>query len=220
MSLLKRPDCTIFYQKIGDAEKTVIFLHGNGGKGDLFLKIADKVAQNGYSSYLVDSRNHGKSSKVKPLNYADMACDVLALIEEEKLNKPIIYGFSDGAIVAALAAIKNSDAIGKIILSGINLTPDGILPSFRRLIKIGFFLTRSELLRLMMTQPNITKEDLKQITIPTVVLHAEFDIVSLDGSKTVAETVQNGELIIVPGEKHHTYVADSEKLYTILKNYI
>jgi len=215
----------IHYTKSG-AGAPLIFVHGNMGSG-AFFKDCHKLFK-GYTVYTPDSRSHGKSDKVKRLNYDDMAEDIVNLIRHEGLDKgeekPIVFGFSDGGIIALKIAMKYPDLLGKIFPAGINLTPKGINGFWRFITRLMFCLTFpfkfGDKMRLMLTQPNITVDDLKKITTPTIVLYGEKDIVKLADSQAVVDNVANAELVIVPEENHGSYIADNEKLYGILKEYL
>jgi len=72
-------------------------------------------------------------------------------------------------------------------------------------------------MRLMLTQPNITADDLKKIITPTIVLYGEKDIVKLADSQVVVDNAANAKLIVIPKENHGSYIADNQKLHNILK---
>ena len=211
----------ISYGKSGEGQP-LIFVHGNMGSG-AFFKDCHKLFS-GYTVFTPDSRSHGKSGKVKRLNYNDMADDIVRLIEHEKMEKPILFGFSDGGIIALLIAIKHPNLLGKIIPAGINLTPKGINGFWRfttRLVFCFTFLLKfGDKMRLMLTQPNITAADLKNITTPTILLYGEKDIVKLADSQTVLNNAQNAKLVIIPKENHGSYIQNNTKLYDILKEYL
>ncbi|MCL2861148.1 MAG: alpha/beta hydrolase [Firmicutes bacterium] len=198
---------------------SLIFVHGNMGSNQ-FFKDCPKLFKN-YTVYLPDSRSHGKSDLVKRLNYDEMAEDIVCLIEHEKMVKPILFGFSDGGIIALKIAMKHPDLLGKIFPAGINLTPKGIHRKYRFLTRLVYCFTCctkfGDKMRLMLTQPNIKAEELKAITIPTVVLYGEEDIVNLADSQAVVDNAKNAKLVIIPKENHGSYIADNEKLYNILK---
>jgi len=211
----------ISYTKSGEGQP-LIFVHGNMGSNQFFKDCPELFK--GYTVYMPDSRSHGKSGKVKRLNYNDMAEDIVRLIEHEKMDKPILFGFSDGGIIALLIAMKHPDLLGKIFAAGINLTPKGINDFWRFCTRLAFSFTFpfkfGDKMRLMMTQPNITADDLKAITTPTIVLFGEKDIVKLADSQTVVDSVADGKLVIIPKENHGSYIEDNQKLYNILKPHL
>ncbi|MDR2267325.1 MAG: alpha/beta hydrolase [Christensenellaceae bacterium] len=210
----------LFYKTVGTGSKTIIFLHGNGETSAIFDGIANRLMDLDFTSYLLDSRGHGQSDGVHRLTYSDMADDVLALINHEHLTKPAILGFSDGAIVALLATIKSQSLIGKILLCGINLNPRGIKFRMRLLMRLSFLLYHSDLLRLMLEQPNILTKDIQNITIPVIIFYAEYDMVKLSHSKIIESSVKGAQFVLVIGEKHQTYVLDNDKLFKYIAPYI
>ena len=55
--------CTIIRTKISQ-RGVVLFIHGIGARSNLYLPLADKLAENGYTTYLLDIRGHGYSQGV------------------------------------------------------------------------------------------------------------------------------------------------------------
>jgi len=96
----------------------LIILHGLFGSGRNWAAIAKKLAAN-WRVLAVDLRNHGESPWDAEMNYALMAGDVLALIEAEKLERPVLLGHSMGGKTAMMAALTDPDAIGAMIVADI-----------------------------------------------------------------------------------------------------
>lgn len=209
----------ISYAKSGKGQP-IILLHGNLQNNEVFKGLIKMLASDGYAVFVPDTRSFGKSDKVKRLNYNDIADDVKALIEKEQIKKPILFGFSDGGITGLLIGIKYPNLLGKLVVSGINLNPKGIALRYRILMHIIFFFTRKDNFRLMLTQPNITAEQLRRITVPTTVLYGEKDIVDLRQSEEVVENVKHGKLMVLKGENHASHIVDNHKLCKLLKDLI
>ena len=149
-----------------------------------------------------------------------MAQDVIEFIKTLNLNKPILYGFSDGGIIGILVAIKEPDILSKAIVSGANVTPDDLSKFFMIITKIVGFFTKNKLFKMMENEPNINLEELQSIKIPVHVLAGEKDVIKLEHTKMIAENIPNSTLEIIAGEDHGSYIVHSEKLYDILKKYI
>jgi len=210
----------LFYTVSGQGEP-IIFLHGNGQDHTVFKALSKKMSGE-YTVYAIDNRDHGQSSRVKFLDYHSKMEDVAAFIEQLELQKPIVYGFSDGGIIGLLLAIYYPDKLSKLIISGANTYPDGIRRSTLLLIKAGFFFTRSKKLKMMLTQPNITNAQLNTIVIPTLVLAGKHDIIKEEHTRNIAANIPDSELKILKDESHTSYVFDfgSEKLYSLIKAFI
>ena len=206
------------YEEYGSG-KPIILLHGNSESLEIFDKLI-KNLQNNYKVYAIDSRCHGKSEKVKDISYELMANDVIEFIKLLNIQKPILYGFSDGGIIGLLIAIKEPELLSKLIISGANLNPNVLSKTMLIFIKTTYFFTRNKLFKMMIHEPNITKNQLTNINIPTIILAGEKDIVKYEHSKLIADNIKNSVLEIIPNENHGSYIIHSEKLYEIIKKYL
>jgi len=208
----------LFYKKSGQGYP-IILLHGSGQDHRIFNTMTKKLSGN-YTVYAIDSRDHGQSSKVESLDYRSKMEDVAEFIRKLDIDKPILFGFSDGGIIGLLLAIKHPKMLCTLIISGANTNPDGIKKSFFTLMKLGHLLTGSKRLNLMMTQPNITKDELNAIVTPTLVLAGRHDIIKDDHTRYIAANIPGSELQILKGEGHSSYVTDSSKLFEIIKEFV
>ena len=204
----------LYYKQSGYGPP-IILLHGNGEDHTIFHILIKKLSAD-YTVYAVDSRGHGRSSKVKHLKYIDKMNDIAGLITELSLEKPILYGFSDGGIIGLLLAIHHPEILSKLIISGANTNPGGVKPFAYALMKLGYFFTRSSKLKLMLTQPDITDAELNTIITPTLVLAGHHDIIKEEHTLSLAKNIRGSELQILKGENHASYVIGSGKIYDII----
>ena len=109
----------MYYEVLGHGDP-LILLHGNGEDHTIFDKSAPLLAER-YTCYLPDSRGHGQSSPADSLSYEVMAEDVITFIDALGLERPVLYGFSDGGILGLLVAMKRPGLLGRLIISGANL---------------------------------------------------------------------------------------------------
>ena len=204
----------LYYEIHGEGQP-VILLHGNGEDSGIFDALIPSLSQK-YKVYAIDSRSHGKSEPVKPIHYTDMAEDIACFIKENNINNPMIYGFSDGGIIALLIAVKYPELLAKIAVSGANISPKGLKLWVRLYIWIVFAFTRNDKFRLMLREPDLKPDDLSKIEIPTLVLAGQRDFVKNKHTKLIAQSIKNSELKILRGENHESYVIGSDKLFGII----
>ncbi len=197
----------------------ILLLHGNSESLDIFDKLIEKLSHD-YKVYAIDSRCHGKSENPKAISYDLMADDIMDFIKKLDIEKPILYGFSDGGIIGLLIAIKEPNLLSKLIISGANLNPKGMSNFMLIMSKIIYFITRNKLFKLMIKEPNIQPEELEKITIPTHILAGEKDVIKYKHTKLIADHIINSTLEIIPNENHGSYIIHSYKLYDIIKKYI
>lgn len=179
-------------------------VHGNGEDHTIFDE-ASEILKDRFTVYLVDSRDHGQSTKVSDLHYSDMADDLLVFLNDLDLKDVTFYGFSDGGILGLLLAQK-TDRISRLIVSGANMTPNGVKGWLKTVIKIMYFFSKDGKLRMMLREPNITAEELSSIKVPTTVIAGEKDLVTRKETEAIAAAIPGSKLRIIKGEGHGSYI--------------
>lgn len=107
---------------IDDTKPTIIFLHDSLGCVTLWRDFPEKVSEILQVNVLVyDRLGYGKSapmsSHIRPLNYLELEADkLIGLIEYFNLNDVWLFGHSDGASIALIAAGKYSTLFNGIIV--------------------------------------------------------------------------------------------------------
>ncbi len=203
----------IYYEIIGKG-RPLIMVHGNSEDHTIFDEAVKKL-RDSFKIYLIDSRGHGKSNKVEEYHYEDMAEDMIAFMRMLNLNDVAYYGFSDGGIIGLLLAMK-SDRISRLIISGANLSYEGLTKKCRFLIKALYFFTKDPRVKMMFYEPNIDPKDLEAIKAKTIVMAGEKDLVSYEETKRIADHIPGSRLRILEKEGHGSYIIHKEKIADIL----
>ena len=199
------------YYEITGTGKPIILLHGNGEDHKIFNKTV-QILKNHYTVYAIDSRDHGKSGKVTELHYEDMADDVYDFITLLNLEKPIVYGFSDGGIIALILAVKHQDILSKIIVSGVNAVPNGLKTIHILTYKISYLFHKNPKVKMMLTEPNISDNMLKSIKIPAVITAGSNDMIKQRHMQHIANCIPNSTFTIFKNELHGSYIVNSTKI--------
>jgi pimeloyl-ACP methyl ester carboxylesterase len=195
-----------------------------------------------------DTRGGGRTAHCgsEQVSFDLLADDVVALIEALGLKRPLITGFSEGAITATIVAIRNPEAVRAVVNdAGCDaFNPDSASPAMLRKMlggspdaiqadpdaAAGFFAQSHEMqavFELMKADqdggqgpghwktyldlafpriskpPGYTFEDLRRISIPTLILTGDRDnFCSVEEGVTAYRMLQNGELAILPDTGH------------------
>ncbi|MCR5448855.1 MAG: alpha/beta hydrolase [Solobacterium sp.] len=208
---------TISYTVKGSG-RPLILLHGNSEDHTIFKEAADVLA-NYFTVYTPDSRCHGQSTDTDELHYRDMADDMIRFMERLDLRDVIFTGFSDGGIVGLIAAAK-SDRITSLITCGANVTPYGVAPWLRLMIKCVYAATKDKKMGLMLKEPDITDEELQSIKAETLVCAGSKDLVKLSETEHIASAIPGAKILILPDETHTSYTVHSTKLADIILNFV
>ena len=201
------------YEVVGSGDP-LIMVHGNSEDHTIFTEAAEVLKEH-FTCYLVDTRSHGKSSKVKRLHYQDMAQDYAAFIRALGLERVTFFGFSDGGILGLLVAMEEG-LIDTLIVSGANTYPGAVSDRMAKIMKIIYFVTRSDKFRLMLNEPDIQAEDLQKISCRTFVLAGSEDAVKRENTDFIAANIPNATEMILEGETHTSHIVHNTKIAQII----
>ena len=209
----------IHYAEAGEG-RPVVLLHGNGEDHNLFETEIGQLVAAGYRVYAPDSRGHGKNEPLTEYHYADMAEDVYQFIRTLGLEKPALYGHSDGGIIALLLEISHPGTLSVMAVSGTNLSPEGIISSF-----IEEFTELNEkkpdpLITLMLTEPHIDPAELRKITIPVLVTVGDDDLILPEETEKLSENLVNSVTVVVEGADHGSYIVGSPVMGEMLVRFL
>ena len=201
---------TLNYEKKGIG-KPVLFLHGNGEDLNIFDSLTDALSDK-FTTYSIDSRNHGESSQTDLYSYEVMADDIYSFILHLTLDQVSIVGFSDGAIIALLLAQKYPEIISKMVLAGVNIKPESFHKEILEELRVGYENTKDPLLYMMLTQPNIEVSELEQIQVPSFVIYGENDIFTKESFDEVSRSLPKSETLEMKGHLHDSYIVNQNLL--------
>ena len=161
----------------------------------------------------LDTRGHGESPRGSaPFTLDQFAGDLKEFLDRKGITRCHLLGFSDGGNIALLFALKYPQYVEKLVLNGANLRPSGVKLSTQLPIVAGWcacgvcgLFSRQakanwEMLNLMVTQPHIKPQELGRLTIPTLVIAGENDMILEKHTRLIAASLPNSKLVILPGD--------------------
>ena len=200
----------LYYEKTG-VGRPLVMVHCNSMDHKIFRRAVKSLSVR-FTVYCPDSRDHGKSEKVKTLHYGDMAEDMAQFITALGLEKPVFYGFSDGGIIGLLLAASHPELLSALIVSGASLNPDSTKDLPMRFFKLWSHVDRSDKMQIMMREPDITDDILRSIRVPTFVTAGQWDVIRPSHTRHIADTVPGAKLRIFPNTGHTGYIVNSTKI--------
>lgn len=190
----------------------LVLLHGNAEDHTYFKRQMEPFGAR-YRVIAPDTRGHGHTPRgTAPFTLAQFADDLKEFLDSMDIRRCHLLGFSDGGNIALLFALKYPEYVEKLVVNGANLFPGGLLPRERvhdaavwTALQPARLLSRKarrkwELLDLMVTQPHIRPQDLAALSMPTLVIAGEEDLILEEHTRLIAASIPGSQLLILPGD--------------------
>ncbi|KAA0023633.1 alpha/beta fold hydrolase [Antrihabitans cavernicola] len=222
MSYIDLDGIRTHYDVFGSGDP-VVLLHGGLAGAESWFAQQQPLGDAGYQVHVPERRGHGRTPDVEgPLTYSVMADDTVRYLDAVVGGPAHLIGWSDGAVVAALVAMRRPDLARRIVLIGQYFDDDGKMPDG---VVDGLAAWRTDPPDFLVAQyaatspdgvdhlpvflgkvfdmwdrePTIPIADFASITAPTLVLQGDCDDVTVEHSTAIARAVANGRLAVLPG---------------------
>jgi pimeloyl-ACP methyl ester carboxylesterase len=219
----------------------VILLHGGLGHSGNWGYQVPTLVGSGHRAVLIDSRGHGRSTRdSRPFVYELMASDVLAVMDALHLEKAAFVGWSDGACIALILAMKAPARVAGVFFFGCNMDPSGA----KEIVQAGPILDRclgrhakdyaqlsatpdefkafaAAVGRMMKTQPNYSTRDMADIHVPVAIVQSEHDeFIKPEHAEYLARSIPGAELILLPGVSHFAPLQRPEQFNSLMRAFL
>ena len=156
-----------------------------------------------------------------PLTYSVMADDTVAYLDQEVDGPAHLVGWSDGAVVALLVALRRPDLVRRTVLIGQYYNSSGKTPGstieadlaspdalgflrdeYARVSPDGgdhFPVVHAKTMQMIRTEPEIDLGSLGGVAAPTLVLQGDRDEVTVAHSQAVVAALPDARLAVLPG---------------------
>lgn len=204
-------DVELYFEQAGEGFPLVL-LHGNGEDHTYFKHQIEPFSRH-FRVIALDTRGHGQSPRgTAPFTIAQFGEDLKEFLDQRGIRRCHLLGFSDGGNIALSFALGHPEYVEKLVLNGANLRPGGVKCSVQLPIVLGWGLLgllrpfdgearrKWELLDLMVTQPHIAPEELSRLTMPTLVVAGDRDMIRENHTQSIAAAIPGARLDILPGD--------------------
>ncbi|HLY78516.1 MAG TPA: alpha/beta hydrolase [Caulobacteraceae bacterium] len=224
--LAKHAGARIYYSTYG-AGPPVMLLHGGLANQRYWGDQVPALVKAHYRVVLIDSRGHGRSSRDgRPYTYELMASDVVAVMNVLHLRKAAVVGWSDGAIIGLVMALKDPDRVSRVFAFAANMDPSGVKDGVDSNPTFAAFETQAAaeyaqlsptpgdfvdfqaaIERMWASEPNYTATDLAKIATPVAIADGDHDeAIKREHTEYLARTIPGAKLIIFPDASHFAFL--------------
>ncbi len=208
----------------------VLLIHGGLGHADLWsAQVADLMRD--HRVIVADSRGHGRSTRTaEPFGYDLMTADYLALLDDLKIDRVDLVGWSDGGIIGLDMAMTHPERLNHVFAHAANITTDGVNPASATDPVFNGYIARmaqddarlsptpgqyesfvGQIGEMWATEPNWTEAEVAKITVPVTVVAGDHDAAILPAAPASSRHPphRRGDprrgARLLPGASHLTY---------------
>jgi pimeloyl-ACP methyl ester carboxylesterase len=215
------------YYEVEGAGEALVLLHGGLCAIETFEPLRRSLVDR-YEVYLPERRGHGRTPDVEgPYSYSLFADDTIAFLEAVGLPRAHLVGFSDGATVGLLVALRRPDLVATLVHIGQPANLDGIQPDLRGVVTMDAMpqgmlppvlrelyeavspdgadhwdIVLDKAWQMMRTEPNLDIATLGEVATPTLVVVADHDIPTVAHAEQMNHALPDGTLVVVPDATH------------------
>lgn len=240
-------DIKLYYEVYGEGDP-VLLIHGGGGSIQNFELQIPELSKH-FKVIAVDSRAQGRTSDSdQEITYSLMASDMAAFINNLNLGSVDVLGWSDGGNIGLELAYAHPEMVKKLITCGADYNHENYLAiddsvnmdiNDPTILKTKSFLEKyftnaeklspqpdklptikKKLEKLWTNYPNFTPEQLSTIKTPTLVIAGDHDLININLTITLFNSLPNSQLYIVPGASHLVLIEQPKQLNSIILEFL
>ncbi len=145
------------------------------------------------------------------MDIRQFAEDLLGFMDDHRIAKAHLLGFSDGGNIAMIFAIKHPDRVNRLILNGANLNAGGVKRTVQIPIEVGYKMAKrfsdksdsaklnAEMLGLMVNDPDVATSELAKIRAKTLVVAGTKDMIKEEHTRMIAAGIPDSKLVFIKG---------------------
>ncbi|HZC71007.1 MAG TPA: alpha/beta hydrolase [Jatrophihabitans sp.] len=210
------------WHEVSGAGDPLVLLHGAFSGASSFANQTPAFVAAGFRVYVPERRGHAHTPDLPgPLTYSVMADDTIAYLSQELPSGAQLVGWSDGAVVALLVAMRRPELVRRMVLIGqyynsAGKVPDSELDAMLATPEAMQFMRASydpvspdgpehfpvvyeKTMHMLATEPEIDLATVGAVAAPTLVLQGDRDEVTIAHSLEVVSALPDARLAVLPG---------------------
>jgi pimeloyl-ACP methyl ester carboxylesterase len=214
------------YYEIHGSGQPLVLLHGAYMTIDAMGEILPRLAAN-RQVIAVELQGHGRTADVdRPLTYEQLADDVAALVRHLGIERADVFGYSMGGGTALQVAIRHPGILRRLVIASASYSYEGMHPELISMIpsitpelfagspteeeykrtapKPNDFPRLVEKLKALDMTPFDWREDVRNISAPTLLVVGDSDIIQLEHAVEMFELLGGsvmGDLAGLPASR-------------------
>ncbi|GEL22358.1 alpha/beta hydrolase [Pseudonocardia sulfidoxydans NBRC 16205] len=236
------------YSEVDGSGDPVLLLHGGFCSLESLRPVSDALVPD-RRVLAFERPGHGRSADVDgEYGYERGLADTVAYLDAHALGSVDVVGYSDGAIIGLLLALRHPARVRSLVAISANLDPSGFTHSaeaagmpvldaqepaepgpdverrhYDRLSPDGpehADVVLRKLFRLWTEEPRIDPAALTDVTAATLVMSGDRDTIRPDHSLLIASSIPGAQLCIVPGTSHALVAERPDLVAALVRQFV
>lgn len=218
------------YYEVHGSGAPLLLIHGGGSTIESNYARIIPLLTSDFQVIAIEEQGHGHTAAIdRPFTFENSADDIAALLDQLKIPSAAAFGFSNGGNIAMRLALRHPSKVSRLIVASSMYRRDGMIKGFWEGMnhatlaampkelqdadrKINpdpehleqLFLQDS---RRMQNFKDWKDSDLSSITIPTLVVVGDQDIVTVEHATAMSRLFPKGRLAVLPAN-HGSYLGE------------
>jgi len=196
----------------------------------------------------VELQGHGRTAdSERELSIANLAEDVVGLLDHLGIERADLYGFSLGGLTALQAAMRHPDRVRRLVAASIQFRPDGFHeeirdheahPNSERMPTAADFGSMREEYRRVAPDPDHfeafaervsnmvgafpgwSDDELRAVAVPTLVMLGDTDFVRLEHAAEMFSLIPDAQLAVLPGSTHMDLTRRADLVLPVVQSFL
>lgn len=237
----------MYYEVHGAGDgRPLVLIHGGALTIDLSFAALLPALAGQQRVIAVELQGHGRTADTdRPITLANLASDVLALLDELGVEQADFFGFSLGGLTTLQFAVAYPERVGRLVLASTQYHQDGYYdevrtPDFsssRLPSEADFGRMTAEYARIApfpehfqdllakcsaaATAPlEWTADDLTGLTAPTLLVIGDHDFVRIEHAAEMLRLIPQARLAVLPDTTHMSLMTKADLLLPIVSAFL
>jgi pimeloyl-ACP methyl ester carboxylesterase len=220
----------LFYAEFGMG-RPVLLLHGGLANSNYWGYVIPILVRHHFKVIALDSRGQGRSTgNAEPYSYDRMSDDVIAVLDDLRLRRVDVVGWSDGGIIGIDIAMHHPERVHRLYAYGANADPTGVKdvgdsPIFSQYLEQtrrdyaalsptphDYDALRAQIEAMWARQPDFSLDALHRIPVRTAIADgAHEEAIKREHTEYLAHAIPGATLVILPDVSHFGMLQNPEE---------
>jgi len=215
------------YYEVHGEGPPLMLLHGGFGNAPSMAPMTEILSKH-YKVYVPERRGHGHTADPGEINYELMTDDTVGFMAALGIEKARVVGYSDGAIICLYLGMRHPGIVERMVPVSANYHWNGLTEHMRAIFEKStpqamaailpdevkyynenspdgpdhFAVFFDKMQKLFLSQPDLTTGELAAIRVPTLVLAADRDLMTIEHTVEMHKAIEGSQLCVIPGANH------------------